>query len=111
MTNKGLILAKASNQTNNDEFFYSMHLLFSCFLAIARSTQNSCRKGAHMSANDEVEVKIAEEDFVDGELVGLVVIEEFAMRGRGLLTQRPMSPACHRRESHLPAARVANCKE
>jgi hypothetical protein len=34
-----------------------------------------------MSANGEVEVKIVEEVFVDGELVELVIIEEFAKRG------------------------------
>jgi hypothetical protein len=34
-----------------------------------------------MSANGEVEVKVIEEVFVDGELVELVVIEEFAKRG------------------------------
>ena len=34
-----------------------------------------------MSVNDEVEVKIVEEVFVDGELVELVIIEEFAKRG------------------------------
>ena len=34
-----------------------------------------------MSANEEVEVKIVEEVFVDGELAELVIIEEFAKRG------------------------------
>jgi hypothetical protein len=34
-----------------------------------------------MSANEEVEVKIVEEVFVDGQLAELVIIEEFAKRG------------------------------
>jgi hypothetical protein len=34
-----------------------------------------------MSANEELEVKIVEEVFVEGELVELVIIEEFAKRG------------------------------
>jgi hypothetical protein len=34
-----------------------------------------------MSANEEVEVKIVEEIFVDGQLVELVIIEEFVKRG------------------------------
>lgn len=34
-----------------------------------------------MSANEEVEVKIVEEVFVDGELAELVIVEEFAKRG------------------------------
>lgn len=34
-----------------------------------------------MSAKDEVEVKIVEEVFVDGDLMELVVVEEFAKRG------------------------------